>query len=524
MERFEIKLFLQSSCFAHLEDAIKLYDNMIKKAPDNAKFDIESSEGQRACAEFLKSVQKLWVAMNIPRADRAYIDRFSKAYKILYKEDNTIYLPEIFDSAQEGYSYLWVNGEKYVFSDDVLSSGKQLNDAFHNLKSELEYFETQFKYRIESNAHFKEVKQDLNAFLESFDRIWTSYEKNYILELMVIEADSRRYIQNAIDAEKELCLAENSLLNKTNTPTTNKIKETKSNLIELICKINSVANISGKGRDDLGYEILEAAEKRKKEVCSLKSWSPSEIRSPFIRLYENIHLTLTNIRLLLTKYSENIEVVDPQLKNNSELVEAITDFESVWSKGKMYLLEDTKFNCFIALSQYIEYLTSTYSQFKQQVDERDYEIFMIIPSLILQNWVFEILKHNITSNGKLNTEVVPRIVLGANWTNIIHAFCPSMISAKDSQYDLSPELSKIVLWMYSIQKSYQENSEIDISELQKTVFEPGIINDNLLDLLRKSISSSEWEGISGLKPLGIELQRAKPSEWNELLDICIQDS
>jgi vacuolar-type H+-ATPase subunit I/STV1 len=90
--------------------------------------------------------------------------------------------------------------------------------------------------------------------------------------------------------------------------------------------------------------------------------------SSFSKLYENINTTLSSIRLLLTKYSENIEVVDPQLKNNSELVEAITDFENIWTKGKLYLLDDQKFKCFIVLSQYIERLIDTYPDFKSQVE------------------------------------------------------------------------------------------------------------------------------------------------------------
>ena len=37
------------------------------------------------------------------------------------------YLPEILDSAQESFDHLWVNGEKYVFSDHVVESGNQLS-------------------------------------------------------------------------------------------------------------------------------------------------------------------------------------------------------------------------------------------------------------------------------------------------------------------------------------------------------------------------------------------------------------
>ena len=40
-----------------------------------------------------------------------------------------------------------------------------------------------------------------------------------------------------------------------------------------------------------------------------------------------------NLRLLLRKYDENIEVVDPQLKNNPELTEVLIQFEKSWEKG-----------------------------------------------------------------------------------------------------------------------------------------------------------------------------------------------
>jgi len=40
--------------------------------------------------------------------------------------------------------------------------------------------------------------------LYEFDRIWTEYEKNYVLELMVIEKDSRRFVNEAIKLDEEL--------------------------------------------------------------------------------------------------------------------------------------------------------------------------------------------------------------------------------------------------------------------------------------------------------------------------------
>ena len=45
------------------------------------------------------------------------------------------YLPEILDSAQESFDHLWVNGEKYVFSDHVVESGEELFGHFSKLKN-----------------------------------------------------------------------------------------------------------------------------------------------------------------------------------------------------------------------------------------------------------------------------------------------------------------------------------------------------------------------------------------------------
>ena len=45
---------------------------------------------------------------------------------------------------------------------------------------------------------------DLAAELEHFDIIWVNYEKLYVYELMKIEKDARRFIFEAIAAEKEI--------------------------------------------------------------------------------------------------------------------------------------------------------------------------------------------------------------------------------------------------------------------------------------------------------------------------------
>ena len=166
---------------------------------------------------------------------------------------------------------------------------------------------------------------NLMNILKNLIKFGLLMKNNYILELMVIEADSRRYVRDAIDAEKELTILESSNYDRHKSPIKDKqakLRQAKIKLIQCISKINSIANINGKGRDDLNYEILEIADKRRLELMHLNiNIKLIDKKSSFHRLYDNLKSTLANLRILLTKYSENIEVVDPQLKNNSELVE-----------------------------------------------------------------------------------------------------------------------------------------------------------------------------------------------------------
>ena len=47
MEQFEVKLFLQSSCYTYIDEAIKVYSKLIKREDNHEKFDIESPNGQQ---------------------------------------------------------------------------------------------------------------------------------------------------------------------------------------------------------------------------------------------------------------------------------------------------------------------------------------------------------------------------------------------------------------------------------------------------------------------------------------------
>jgi hypothetical protein len=115
------------------------------------------------------------------------------------------------------------------------------------------------------------------------------------------------------------------------------------------------------GRDDLGNEILLAAEGIYRRISPTQS---KAVRN----LAERIKKSFLDFRSLIRKYEQNIEVVDPQLKNNVELVEMLVEFENAWTQGLTYFMDSKKCHQLLHFSSVIEATA---------------EIFFIIPSLLI---------------------------------------------------------------------------------------------------------------------------------------------
>jgi hypothetical protein len=153
-------------------------------------------------------------------------------------------------------------------------------------------------------------------------------------------------------------------------------KKNRSRLIAIFNKINAVANPEGKGRDDLQPEILFTAESLCRRISSSQS---KAVR----KLAEAIRKSFADMRSLLRKYEENIEGVDPQLKNNADLVTALVSFEQSWEKGKTYFVNEQKCVQLLHFTQIIEGTSEKYNSFAEQVEDRDTVIFVTIPALLI---------------------------------------------------------------------------------------------------------------------------------------------
>ena len=223
------------------------------------------------------------------------------------------------------------------------------------------------------NENIQLKEKELKEVLEKFDEAWTKYEQYYVYELMVIETDARRFIIEAIEIEKQL----KDMESRPDQVTMAQYNEKRQELVQKLAQINSISNTQGKGRDDLtDISILTAAEEIPQILQNNQAQSIQV-------LADKIRQSFSCFRILLNKYAQNLDAVDPQLKNNSELSQIIEVYENSWSLGKDQLLDVEHRNQIIYFCLNIERLCKTFIEFKEQIESCEAEIFMSIPALMV---------------------------------------------------------------------------------------------------------------------------------------------
>ena len=252
-------------------------------------------------------------------------------------------------------------------------------------------------------------------------------------------------------------------------------------LVNYVVQINKVANSEGKGLDNLGIDILLTAEGVKRKVSDNRS-------KPVRHLAESITTSFLDVRKVLRQYEDNIEVVDPQLKNNPDLVEALYKFESSWEKGREYLLDIPRYSQLMFFSQMLEILCDKYPDIAEQIENRDPNIFVWVPSLL-------ILK-SFDNEDK----------------GICQEFCPGVMN----------ELCEAGI-LYKKIKEFKESIYNSIDDLYKAYnyFEKLVLFETAEDLVKYSSKQALDEFNKNLKTLSMQLQRIKPTEWNYLFDLAM---
>jgi len=302
---------------------------------------------------------------------------------------------------------------------------------------------------------------------------------------MLIENDARRYIVQGIKIEKEISgFEQRERMKGKIVLDCNEYNEIRREFVKVIGQINSVANPEGVGRDDLDVEILKSAENILRKVSNIQS---KAVRS----LASKIKCSFTNLRNLFKKFDENIEVVDPQLKNNTDLAKALKDFEESWEKGKEYFINSKKCSQLIHFSQIVENACEKYNELKSKMEDMDSEIFVIIPCLLVLN------------------------SLDGDDKKLCQTYFPPIESKNSKERNHYLEISQLYSQMKKDSKDiYKLYNIVEMKVLEKPIKKEELkklnINENKLEEL-----------VLGIKGAAMNLQRYNPTDWNTLIETVL---
>jgi hypothetical protein len=355
-----------------------------------------------------------------------------------------------------------------------------LADTVKNIRDELFYID------------INKIKDKVKLSLIDFDSKWVKYEEKYINELIEIEKKARKLILEGIKIENEITNYENKSKNKGKLLINdNKYNELRIKLINNILQLNKIANVNGKGRYDLPPEILFKAEKVLVTV--------SENQSKGMRnLALKIKNSLNVIRSLFHKYSKNIEGIDPQLKNNKDLSNYLLYFENKFELGKIYLLDNIKYNQLLFFSQIIEIICEKYNKYsiRELIENDDPSIFVSLPSILL-----------LKAMNKEDQNICKEYITGLN--------------------DKNNESGKLFNEMKNMKKQIKKiigDTNKTYNILEKAILFDGTKEQLMIDKeIEKYIKNKEIiSGIKkGLTNLSLHLQRYKPTQWNTFFQLAM---
>ena len=482
--------FTKSPQYPDFKKALFHADKLFALKGENT-FEVGTEEGNEICQDFLNQIEVLMKSMNIKGKDRTYRKKFTKAYYLLFEEDKLCFLSEIFDSAQENTNYIMVNDSKYYFSEDVLNYGNELYISFCALITLLTDINKLIKDKIKI-IDINRILDNIKSCLIDFDSKWVQYEEIYINELIIIEEKARKLILEGIKLENDITNYENkSKIKGKLLINDKKYNELRSKLIGNILEINRIANVNGKGRSDLSPEILFQAEKVLVTVSENQS---KGMRNLALKIKNGLNV----MRQLFRKFSKNIESVDPRLSNNKDLSKYLLYFERKFELGKIYLLDNKKYNQLLAFSQIIEIICEKYNKYsiRELIENNDPCIFVSLPSILLLKAINKedknICKEYITGIYDKNNESG---ILFQNLKNMKKQV-KGIIGDSNKAYNI---IEKYVLF-----DGTKEQLMVD-KEIEK------------YSKLKEIISEIK----KGLTNLSVHLQTYKPTQWNEFFQLAM---
>ncbi|OII74553.1 uncharacterized protein cubi_00106 [Cryptosporidium ubiquitum] len=323
---------------------------------------LKTSQGFRGCKLFLSNIEVVNEILEIEASERIYRDSFTNNYKALFPyPKKRFYRVDVLEASIEGYTSIWVNGERFEFNANVIQAGKELHESWICLVTLIFQIKDLIEERIKKNKDVNIFdfenelwKANIINVLKRFDQSWVEFEKEYITELISIENVARRFILNLnkhmIDNEILTCVGAKSNGNNSDVIFVNEMqkKEKSENngneddqltsgiqcngldpiFFELIKNLYRVLNLNNKQctTENINLSTWE-------QIMQINKLAASSPHSSFSVVGALSMQCMSEMTIFLEQVVDACKIpekIDPHICNNSSLQQQILRVEETW--------------------------------------------------------------------------------------------------------------------------------------------------------------------------------------------------
>jgi len=343
---------------------------------ESGRVETKSEAGFKACASYLKALEAVARAMRLEAAPRGYRANFTINYRALLPDEARNYRVDVLEASVEQYAVIWVNGDKFEFSAEAMRRAAELQLAWSDVGSLLRQWD-------KSDDEARPARTRLRGALVQLDVSWAHFEQKWISELISIEEKARGLVVQAVQHERALHLLEESTSDGEALQRSPEYQQEVRRLVASVARLNSVANVRRKGRDDLSADVLNGAFEALRRCNAAEARGQGSDAHQAARiLAADVVDSFSAIRDYFREVERCLERVDPHLGNNEGLVARLVDWEESWEVGTRYVMDEHLLAAVCDLVHCMREAQTLAPEFTRMCDDCDVELFMVLPRII----------------------------------------------------------------------------------------------------------------------------------------------
>lgn len=491
-----MQMFRTVAGISRAEKAVmsKLVDAHEQLERTDGHIDMNSPSGKAKVEVFLKAIGAASDTLNIACASRAHRASFTSNYKYLFPAASKNFHIDLLKASIDNTPFLYVNGDKFEVSALVISSAMLLQNSWNRFCDAVK------RHGGPGNISGHAALDEVRSALTHMDSVWATFEQNYITALIEIEAKARSYIVKAVEFEAVLTIAEH---NKAD------VLQKRRDLVGSIAQLNSVANRTRKGRDDLDASIIE-------EAMATVATGSDRIKNgqEALMLAKDVIDSFEAMRAYLRQAGRVLERVDPHLCKNAGLVQRLVFWEETWEVGRKYVCCPPMLYAIGDLISEFRRVQRAAPALEQMCENCDVELFLCLPRIIWLRFLNE----------------------PEDCVEVVKDILPHRFPAKSSPFDLV----SVDQQLRSFQDHYERVCEHLLrthpvwhqSDVWQLLARRIVVGTDGADAFFRSFCGSpgaleEMKAVveslmNDLEGWSLELQRHCPQEWNNCSSLLVQ--